>query len=174
MPRLRTRSTRRASGVRPRYLWEPVVTTVATITTNQNAVTDLMPTDPALLTPALTPNRGLTLERVVGKVSITPATLTGLQDMDWVQAIGLVTDVAFAAAAIPLPQVDSPGWSWWESARREIDGSAAHDFSHHVPVDTPARRRIAGSGMTLFHIIRNLGAASLEVQLNLRILYRLP
>ena len=157
-----------------KYLWEPVVTTIATITMNTNLLTNLMPTDPALLTPALTPNRDLTVVRVVGKVSITPATLTGLQDMIWAQSIGTTTDQAFTAGSVALPQIDSPGWMWWESARREIDGSAAHDFTHWSHLDNRTSRKIAGSGMTLFHIIRNLGSASIEVQLNLRVLFRLP
>ena len=112
MPRPRQRYTRRGSAVKPRYLWETVITNLATVPTLGNALTDMMPTDPLLTE---TQNRDLRVVRIVGNMAVAPLAFSGtIQTISWVQGILPVTAQAFAigATAVPNPAVDQPGWMY--------------------------------------------------------------
>ena len=138
---------------------------------NVNGLTDLMPSDPALTD---TTNRDLVLVRVLGNVHVEPDT-TFAQVINWAQGILPITRQAFAAGAVPLPQIDQPGWSYMQAGRLPVaDLTVSGQRFIDIELDVKSQRRIPKSGNVLFHIIRNLGLTSIEFQLHLRVLYRLP
>ena len=116
------------------------------------------------------------LTRIVGNVIIRPDVLTTAAVIAWAQGILPVTRQAFSAAAVPLPQIDVPGWTYQQAGSKQFPAltSGGGEFEAVIPIDSKSRRNIPKSGNILFHIMRNIGGVSLEFQLFLRVLYRLP
>ena len=172
--RRRRAFTRGGSYPRAKYLWETVITVPETLPANTNGLTSLMPTDSGLITATEVTNRDLVVVRMLGNVFIEPTT-TFAQRINWAQGVLPITQQAFDAAAIPLPQLHEPGWLYQQSGAHEApDITVSGNRFAVVPLDVKGRRKVPKSGMLLFHILRNIGSVSLDFQLHLRVLYRLP
>ena len=132
-----------------------------------------MPSDPALTD---TTNRDLVVVRILGNVSVRlPTSIFVAAELAWAQGVMPVTVQAFSAGAVPLPQIDQPGWLYQQAGFMKLPALVNGGvFERTIDLDVKGQRRVPKSGNVLFHILRNIGAVDLEFQLHLRVLFRLP
>jgi len=114
--------------------------------------------------------------RILGNTSLRLGpTILVAGKINWAQGILPITDQAFTAAAVPLPQIDEPGWLYQQAGFAFFPAIVnGGELDRVLPMDVKGQRRIPKAGNLLFHIMRNLGLINLEFQLHLRVLYRLP
>jgi len=172
----RTRRTSRRSGARAKYLWENTTTTPQAIASLGTALVSLMPQDPNFVQPADVSNRDLVVVRMVGKVIVAPDVFTGFTDALYAFGILVRGIEAFNGGAANLlqPQVDQPGWVFQTSDRFIYEGTAGTQTSKESAFDVKGMRKIPKSDNLLMFILRNLGSATINVSLHIRVLYRLP
>jgi len=170
----RGQSTRRARPARASYLWENVIDATAfSVGVNSSVLTDMSPT---LKGVPIDPIPALQVVRVVGNVLVKPSVLTNDNSVRVATGINVINRDAYAAGAgsVPRPDTTNIGWYWnkvqgWEYNQLQ-DSSASRD----VGVAVKKVRSIAGMSNLLFFILRNISTGSIDVTVNLRVLFRLP
>ena len=167
--RRRSRSSR---GLRPNYLWSNVVSSRVTITAGNFGISDLTPLNRIGVLSNDLPN--LTVVRTIGNVELQPASVASTVDVVMAHGLIPVSENSFAiAGAVPDPSGDPSGWVYNQTdAFLFAPGQGPASKTLHW--DTKANRRLGKWDNLFVYILKNLGGASLDVRVNMRILFRWP
>ena len=166
MPRPR-RSSRRASGPRPRYRWvSDQIAELTTVSAGQQSAFDLLSPVPAAS------RWGITVVRMLGELYVGPAS-TGA-DVEWQHGVTLMDLDAFSASALPEMSQDMRSYYYHNGGYYFRDADAGPSAARET-WDIRTARRMRSERDTLVHIMENTDAsASLVYQLFYRLLVKLP
>jgi len=119
-------------------------------------------------------NRGLTMVKVEGNIIYGPTSIAAATLVRVAGGIMPVTVDAFNAGAVPNPSLDNPMWRWNKTWGYFFDNTLEGARSRSQSVNTRYGAKIPGSDNLLTLVLRNIGAVTLDITINLRVLFRLP
>jgi len=137
-----------------------------------SAITDLSPTAQGAVRER---DVGLVAVRELGNIEYSANNAAGSARLRVSAGIAVVTSDSFAAGAtsLPRPDIANPQWLWnrTEGFDYQTDQGIV---SKTIEIDSHAQRKIAGLDRLLMFIVRNLSGVSIDVVINIRVLFRLP
>jgi len=119
-----------------------------------------------------TVNQGRTLTRIVGDLWFSMPNTAGFYGLTYGWLV--VTDEAFVAGSLPEPRSDEAPWLLHRQWNGNIQAAGERNPAISVPFDIKAQRKLDAQSRIVLILESGGMAGNLNIEMNARILFRLP